>query len=656
MELDKIIKILIKNSMITAFELTQLGYIDEDITELINDGYLKRKGKGIYVVGNLDTLVNYAHSIEQKNSTFSKEIIDYCNLIKDTNLTPYYERFDKGIQENSQLDVISYFRIIYNSLAKNPNTSSEGNLYLLLLGYLYDLPDDYQNKLNELDLEDILVKENTEKAEIENQVRKSLYYKSYYDAEVSFKKRVSMSNNFTLEDKIEKDLISAIIEKYRRLKSQMIELIQEEKYKKLLQLLYKEDEKNFLNVKNDYLLKVVIDYLDIEKNKMLPKVKLESSNTFQAIKNKDYRKALKFMDEYKERKNINYQDPLYLMLVRINELYDKLTGKKIVTPEKVKEITRKEPVKIEPMIIEEQKPKIEEKPKVEVKPKVERIGLAEKDKNRIDKQLEEIYNGKLLVILDKIDSKKNHMVLEYLKLYDDIATFTIGQGDKQKIVVRSKPKITKRYDLAQVLSEAKKAYNEEHDYKKALELFGILLSIGTPKTITYGDYGFTLLKLHRKDEAIPYLQVATELSREHGGNIDYSDLILSLNEPTKEEDSKPFVRMNEEDFKEKKEFKIDIEHIDDLIALVHENEFNLESAMEKLGLDDDNKNYARLMYARDCYYLKDYLTGDKYLLKVEKSPNKSQRIKKLLEEVRLNKKYYKNRIMNDRENQLIFRK
>ena len=52
MELDKIIKILMRNDCITTYELTRLGYIDEDITELINDGYLKRKERGVYIIGN----------------------------------------------------------------------------------------------------------------------------------------------------------------------------------------------------------------------------------------------------------------------------------------------------------------------------------------------------------------------------------------------------------------------------------------------------------------------------------------------------------------------------------------------------------------------------------------------------------------------------
>ena len=70
MELDKIIKILMRNDCITTYELTRLGYIDEDITELINDGYLKRKERGVYIIGNKEKLLEYAHSIENKDPSF----------------------------------------------------------------------------------------------------------------------------------------------------------------------------------------------------------------------------------------------------------------------------------------------------------------------------------------------------------------------------------------------------------------------------------------------------------------------------------------------------------------------------------------------------------------------------------------------------------
>ena len=676
MELDKIISILIKNSSITSYELTKIGYIEEDITELINEGYIKRRERGVYGVGNLDTLISYAKEIENRNSELSNEIIDYCNLCKGTDIRPYFKHFDKAIQEKKYSDIVPCYRNIDKVLSKDEKGIKNSNLYLLLLSYLYDMPEEYKDRLENMDLEEILLSGEDEKTKLENKLRKDLYFKSFYEARVSFKKRVSMESEFSIEDKIEKDLISSIIEKYRNLKEEVIKLIDEDKFNRLLKVLYREDEMNFLNVKSSYLLRVVIDYLDIEKSEKAPNVRGESSNTFQAIKNKDYRKALKFMEDYKTEKNINYQDTLYLMLIKMNALIDTLEKDKV---EEIKEEVKIEEVKPKIVSVSDtgdkgksvltkvikvpeakkiQKEKTDnskEKVVVEVEKKENKIELLDKDKKRIEKQVQQVYDGKLVIILDKIDPSKYDLALEYLKTFKEITEFIVGEGNNRKVIVRSRPYIAERYNIYELVQAARSAFYQERDYKKAEELYRLLLQIGTPRDKTYGEYGLTLLKLHRRREAIPYLQVATMVSKEYGGNIDYSDLLLELDKTIPESQKKPRVRMNEDDFSEKKTFDLELDYLNDLIALVREDELDLEEAMDRLGLDENNKNIVRLIYAKDCYYIKDYKLGDIELKKVIKSKDKSNTVKKLLNEVTVNKKYYKNRY-NKEENQLVLKK
>ena len=659
MELDKIIKILIKNSCITAFELNKLGYIDEDITELINDGYLRRKERGVYVLGKVDVWVSYAQAVNDRKPEFSKEIIDYCNLISEKNVTPYYEKLEQAIHDENRFDIISNYRLIDSVLSKDEKGSKNSNFYLLLLSLLYDIPDEYKDRINAMQLEDIRVDGNNDLIDLENILREHIYFKAFHEAKIIFKKRVSMQDKFSLEDKIEKDLIYAVIEKYNNLKKQTIEFIEDNKYRKLLSVLEKEDEKNFLNSKDSFLLKVIVDYLNIEKSKQVPVIKGVSGSTFNAISNNDYRKALEYMESYRTSKNINYDDTLYMMLIKINELIDtfeKSTDEKIekVEEKKVVEVSKKDKSKKVIETKKEEKIVVEEIRK-EVPIMKKEVVLEPKDIKRIDSYVQEIYAGKLMIILDKIDPVKNDLVLEELKKYNEITEFKIGKKDKERVVVRSRPYFSERYNIRELIDEAKKCLYDERDYNRAEELFRLLLQIGNPRPKTYGEYGITLLKLHRRKEAIPYLKVATELSREQGLNLDYSDLILNIDGTIKKSEAKPVVRMNEEDFYEDKSFGLKLDYLNDLIALVQQGEFDLEEAMGGLGLDEYNKNYIRLICARDCYYIKDYKEGDKYLKQVEHSSYKNDLIKRVYNEILINKKYYKNRLEKE-ENQLVFRK
>ena len=72
-----------------------------------------------------------------------------------------------------------------------------------------------------------------------------------------------------------------------------------------------------------------------------------------------------------------------------------------------------------------------------------------------------------------------------------------------------------------------------------------------------------------------------------------------------------------------------------------------------MNLSDEDTNYIKLLYARDCYYLDKNNEGDLYFKQVEKSKAKDKRVKALYKEILVNKKYYHNRLNSDKD-QLIF--
>ena len=637
MELDKIIKILIENSCITSNELARLGYIDEDINELISDGYIKRREKGIYVLGKIDTLLLYAHSIENRNEDLAKDIFDYCNLINSNNLKPYYERFYKSIEDNNYDNIFKYFKLIDEKTYNDLNIRKTNNFYLLLLSYLYSVPEEYFDRVENINLEDILLDDNNPLFQLENKLKKDLFFKAYHEAKKTFERKKKIENDITINEKIENKLVSSIIEKYEKTNEKILSLISNNRLFELRELLYKENETNFLNMKNSYLLKTTIDYLDIKKSKKLPKIKEKASNTFEAIRNNDYRMALSCMEKFGDKKNVREKDPLYLMLIKINELYNDLDESK-----------KKE-------IVEDMDKKIDKEIE-EIEPVFSDDNLETKYKKRIDKGIEKIQNGKILLILDNIDSSKCEEAVSYVNSFKNVTSFIIGEGDKAKVVLRSKPPITEVYNFSQVVADAKIALYVDRNYKRAEELYKILLQYGIPRDFAYGEYGLTLLKLHRKKEAIPYLKIATELSRIHGGKIDYSDLIITLDGTLDKNEIKPRVYMMENDFHESKTFNLELDYLDDLVNLVLEDEIDLEDAMTRLNLNEENKNFIRLICARDCYYQKKYKEGDKYILAVERSNDKTNNVKRILKQVKDTKKYYKNRFNKDEENQLVFRK
>lgn len=86
-----------------------------------------------------------------------------------------------------------------------------------------------------------------------------------------------------------------------------------------------------------------------------------------------------------------------------------------------------------------------------------------------------------------------------------------------------------------------------------------------------------------------------------------------------------------------------INEIEELAYYLQEEKISIESAAKNMGIMQEQVLLIKLIYARDFYYQEMYLQGDMLLKEVEKSKEKTTRVIKFLNEIRTNKKFYKNR-------------
>lgn len=263
------------------------------------------------------------------------------------------------------------------------------------------------------------------------------------------------------------------------------------------------------------------------------------------------------------------------------------------------------------------------------------------DSKYINEKLNELYE-KGIILLKPMDSSRRKRIHNIVKDIPDVTSFSIGTDSNRQIVLRFKPFINEYPNFSAIAKEGNNAYNNGQ-YDDCIESYRKLLEIGEPKAWIYAKLGLAYMKRSDKNTAIDYLTIATALSKEEQTDFDFTELIASLKGLINPEDKKPRIKMTTDDFGNDTENYYGIENINEFAELVNSGS-NIDDACITLGLNDEQKAIATLVLARESYAKGNYTIGDQYLKKVERSKNKTKFVISLFEEVRKNKRFYRNRV------------
>ena len=257
----------------------------------------------------------------------------------------------------------------------------------------------------------------------------------------------------------------------------------------------------------------------------------------------------------------------------------------------------------------------------------------------INGKLEQLNVSRGLIVLkpmDNIRRKRIHNIIEDRK---DAVTFSIGEGDNRRIVIRYIGNVY--VPLKETIAIADNAYYAK-DYETALRAYLDILGTNNPKTFIYAKVGLTYMKMWKIDKAIEYLKVATELSKVNNEKFDFSDLIASLDGTIEQGEKKPKFRMKLSDFEGHLD-NFGVDRFEEMLIHKEINDLSYEGACEELGFTYEEYLLSLLLLAKRNFTNKQDEIGEKFLKMVEQSGNKSKKVIAKMEEVRKNKKFYKNR-------------
>lgn len=263
------------------------------------------------------------------------------------------------------------------------------------------------------------------------------------------------------------------------------------------------------------------------------------------------------------------------------------------------------------------------------------------DSEFINGKLNELYE-KGIILLRPMDDNRRKGIHNIVKDIPDVVSFSIGSDSNRQVVLRFKPFLDEYLDCSATAKEGNSAYSKGQ-YDACIESYRKLLEFGEPKAWVYAKLGLAYMKKFDKSTAIDYLTIATALAKEEQTDFDFTELIASLKGLIDPEDKKPRVRMTTDDFGNDTENYYGIENIHELAELIVSG-MDIDDACITLGLNDEQKAIVTLILARESYAQENYAMGDQYLKKVERTKNKTKFVTSLFDEIRRNKRFYRNRV------------
>ncbi len=241
-----------------------------------------------------------------------------------------------------------------------------------------------------------------------------------------------------------------------------------------------------------------------------------------------------------------------------------------------------------------------------------------------------------IIMLKSESEEHTRKLINYVSTISDLKFFTIENENDEYIVIRKRIYYNHYRDFNTIIKAGSEEYHAGN-YNVFIEEYKKLLLMGNPKSYVYAKLGLAYYKTLNLEVALQYLMIANSLSKKEKGNHDYSDLINEIKEKLKistDADSYMVDRLYYE------EQKINLENL----FAQHASGISFYEICEDLNLNNEEKNIAALLLAKQKYVEADYSSGDKFLKLIEQSSDKSEHVIQLLEYVRQRKKFYKNQI------------
>ncbi len=300
-------------------DIRDAGLNKHDITTFLKYNILKRVARGHYELVDFDSLLIYSNQLLEMGKTeeFIK-VLKCCLKIDPDNQLIYTKLFYTYIRNRKYEEALEYFEFLY----QDKSNLIINNIYLYLLSFLTDLPNEYKEvvfNMTKDDFNDFQSSSLLNQSKLYNQALIAIYYSKFFKAIDKLSKIKGEGKEIPINNAIMIKLLYLIIAKKKEIYKEIEILIKEKRYDELWNYLNNILLSRPLSRVEEAIYSMLLHYFKMYATKEIPKKKdagKDDKYFLDTILNCEYDHAYMLYQEYKTSKEDNVpKNDLFLPLL-----------------------------------------------------------------------------------------------------------------------------------------------------------------------------------------------------------------------------------------------------------------------------------------------------------------------------------------------------
>jgi hypothetical protein len=335
-KLEELYDLVIDGYVINKKILVSKGFTGEDIIELLRKKYIIETEKETYKIYNADKFHKYGIKLLQEGKIKEANIcFKQCHKLNPTGRKINLQMILTSLIRNNYEEVLTLYKNLEDATIMTHKL--DNNLYLYLLSFIIELPQEYKEKIRELKYEDIALPKQVISKD-ENKVRIAIYQnKLPYACKLLNDIMAKKNDEYSLKYELLKILTYKAADAERDFKSKLLKLTKNEEYKEIIEILKEKSNTKKLNKVEMYILLTSYTIINILETKTIPEKKVTITyDIYTALMGNNFDLAKEINLEHHTLIGTDAnEDPVNILLEKIIELIKDIekTNKKIEEPQ-----------------------------------------------------------------------------------------------------------------------------------------------------------------------------------------------------------------------------------------------------------------------------------------------------------------------------------